>query len=73
MKKSALLYWLQEAYRQWEVFLDQFDPSRMDQPGVTGSWSMKDVVAHLTGWNRYLVARLQAAQRGETEPQPPPP
>ena len=43
----------------------------MDQPGVNDNWSMKDIVAHLTGWNRWLVVRLQAAQRSEPEPPPP--
>jgi hypothetical protein len=71
MKKSELLNWLQEEYRQWEAFLDQIGEARMDQGGVNGDWSMKDIVAHLTGWNRWLVARLQAAQRGEPEPPPP--
>ena len=71
MKKSELLHWLQEENRQWEALLDQIGPARMDQPGVNGDWSMKDIVAHLTGWNRWLVARLQAA--GHSEPEPPPP
>jgi hypothetical protein len=71
MKKSELLNWLQEEYQQWEAFLDRIGPTRMDQPGVNGDWSMKDIVAHLTGWNRWLVARLQAAQRSEPEPPPP--
>ena len=71
MHKSELLKWLQDEYQQWEVFLDQISPTRMDQPGVNGDWSMKDIVAHLTGWNRRLVDRLQAAQRGEPEPPPP--
>jgi len=71
MKKSELLDWLQEAYQQWEGFLEQIGPERMDEPGVNGQWSMKDIVAHLTGWNRRLVASLQAAQRGESEPPPP--
>ena len=71
MKKSELLNWLQDEYQQWEVFLDQIDPTRVDQGGVNGDWSMKDIVAHLTGWNRWLVARLQAA--GRSEPEPPPP
>jgi hypothetical protein len=31
---------------------------------------MKDIIAHLTGWNRWLVTRLQAALRGEPEPLP---
>lgn len=71
MKKSELLNWLQEEYRQWEAFLDEIGPERMDQPGVNGDWSMKDIIAHLTGWQRSLVARLQAAQHGEPEPAPP--
>ena len=71
MTKSELLDWLQEAYQQWEAFLGQIDPARMDQPGVHGDWSMKDIIAHLTGWNRWLVIHLQAAQRGEPEPPSP--
>ena len=71
MTKSELLDWLQKEYQQWEVFLDQIGAVRMDQPGVNDNWSMKDIVAHLTGWNRWLVARLHAAQRGEPKPPPP--
>jgi len=70
MKKSELLNWLQEEYQQWEAFLDQIGPARMDQPGVNRDWSIKDIVAHLTGWNRRLVDRLLAA--GRSEPEPPP-
>lgn len=71
MKKSELLSSLQEKNRKWEAYLDQIGLARMDQPGVNGAWSVKDIVAHLTGWNRKLVASLQAAQRGEPEPPPP--
>ncbi len=71
MKKSELLNLLQEKYQQWEAFLDQIGSARMDQPGVNGDWSMKDIVAHLTGWNRWLVSRVGAAGRGESEPPPP--
>jgi uncharacterized damage-inducible protein DinB len=68
--KSELLKWLQDEYQQWEALLDQIGPARMDQGGVAGHWSMKDIVAHLTGWQRRVVANLQAAQRGEPEPPP---
>jgi hypothetical protein len=71
MKKSELLNGLQEEYRQWEALLDQIGTARMDQPGVVGPWSIKDIVAHLTGWRRRTVARLQAAQRSEPEPPTP--
>lgn len=68
MQKSDLLNWLREQHREWQALLDQVDPARMDQPGVTPDWSMKDIVAHLTGWNRGLIVRMQATQRGDPEP-----
>ena len=71
MEKSELLTWLQEEYQQWEAFLDQIGPTRMELPGVNGDWSVKDLVAHLTGSQPRLIARIQAAQRGEPEPPPP--
>ena len=70
MKKSELLTWLQEEFQGWEIFLDQIGEARMEQPGLAADWSMKDIIAHLTGWNRWLVIRLQAAQRGELKPPP---
>jgi hypothetical protein len=71
MNKSELLDWLQEEYRQWEELLEQIGQERMEQPGVNGDWSMKDIVAHLTGWQPRVNANLQAALRGESEPPPP--
>ena len=71
MNKSELLNWLQEQYERWKVLLDQIGPERMDQPGVNGDWSMKDIIAHLTGWQPRLSGSLQAAGRGESEPPPP--
>lgn len=56
MNKSDLLNWLQEEYRQWETLLAQIGPERMDQGGVAGYWSIKDIVAHLTPDNQRLAA-----------------
>lgn len=71
MDKSELVNGLQEVIRQWEALLAEVGPARMDQPGVNGDWSMKDMIAHHTVWNRRFVAGLQAAQRREPEPLPP--
>jgi hypothetical protein len=71
MTKTTLLADLQREQEQWEALLAQIGESRMDQGGVAGEWSIKDIVAHLTGWRRRTVARLQAAQRSEAEPPPP--
>jgi hypothetical protein len=70
-EKTELLNWLQDEYRQWKSTLDSIEPERMEQPGVAGDWSVKDLVAHLSGWNRYLVSRLRAVQSGQLEPTPP--
>ncbi|MFW6098164.1 MAG: DinB family protein, partial [Chloroflexota bacterium] len=71
MEKSELLAWLQEEHGQWRAFLEEIDPERMEEPGVCGHWSIKDVIAHLTGWQHWLVARVQAVQQGEAAPAPP--
>jgi len=71
MNKSELLHWLQEEYRQWQGFLDQIRPEWMERPGVNGDWSMKDMLAHLTGYQPRVNASIQAALRGESEPPPP--
>jgi hypothetical protein len=71
MQKSELLTWLKDENQKWEAFLDQIGPARMEQPGVAGNWSIKDIIAHLTGWQPRLMANIQAAQRGEPEPPPP--
>ena len=33
----------------------------MTQPEVAGGWSIKDIVAHITGWRRRTVLRFRAA------------
>lgn len=71
MNKSEFLNWLQQEYQQWEALLARVDPTYMDQLGVNSQWSFKDLVAHLTVWNRRLVASAQAIPRHEPEPPPP--
>ena len=71
MNKSELLTWLREEYQRWEALLEQIDPARMDQPGVNGQWSFKDLVAHMFLWQPRLITRIQAAQRNQPEPPPP--
>lgn len=71
MKKSDLLAALQEKNRQWEALLGSIDQNRMEQPGANGDWSIKDLLAHLTGWNIRLLHHIQAALHAEPEPPPP--
>src|SRR5512140_1258995 len=70
MTKADVLRDLDEENRQWEALLDSIGEARMDQPGVAGHWSIKDIVAHITSWRRRTVARLQAVAHGEPQPAP---
>jgi hypothetical protein len=47
VKKAELLHWLREKHQEWEGVLDEVGQARMEQPGVNGLWSMKDLAALL--------------------------
>jgi hypothetical protein len=42
----------------------------MEEPGVAGAWSIKDIVAHLAAWRRRTVGRIEAVANGRPEPAP---
>ena len=70
-RKEQLLDELRDEQAQWEALLSDIGEDHMTQPDVAGGWSIKDIVAHLTGWRRRTVARLQAALRHEPTPPTP--
>lgn len=69
--KAQLLDELQQENAQFEALLAAIGPARMTQPEVAGGWSIKDIVAHLTGWRTRTVARFRAARSGEPVAPPP--
>ncbi len=71
MNKPELIKWLREEEQKWALLLAAIGETRLAQPGVNGDWSMRDIIAHLTGWQHWLVTRLQAAAAGQPEPAPP--
>lgn len=66
---NTLLY----ARRDWDKFLDQVDEPRMLQPGVCGPWSVKDIIVHVTWYERemeelFRTRRLEGSPLWELEP-----
>src|SRR5215470_13057133 len=59
------------ARREHQAFLATIPRERMTEPGATGHWSVKDVIAHVTAWRSRTVARLEAAAAGQPEPPAP--
>lgn len=60
---------LDEAQKKYEALGRQFasfTPEEMVRPGVIGTWSIKDILAHLLEWQRMLMDWYEAELRGET-------
>lgn len=74
ISKTQLLAELHNEIAEWQALLDEIGEANMTQPQVAGGWSIKDIVAHLTGWRIRTVRRLQAILHHEpdfTTPWPP--
>lgn len=69
--KSALLEQIEREQSFWKQLLAEIGEARMLEPGATGDWTFKDVVAHLNGWRSITLARLDAAQHGHAPAAPP--
>ncbi len=68
MRRAELVQELNSEQQAWEALLAEIGPDRMEEAGVAGAWSIKDVVAHLTAWRRRTVGRLEAVAHGRPEP-----
>ena len=69
MTKARLLGELRAARAEWDALMAEVGEGRMAEPGAAGDWSVKDVIAHLTTFDRWFVHASEAHFRGE----PPPP
>ncbi len=50
---------LQTERTQWNAMLAQVGPASMEESGVAGTWSVKELVAHLTWYERRVVEGAQ--------------
>jgi hypothetical protein len=69
MSKAALLEHMHAEYAALEATLAQLTPQQMLLPGVEGSWSVKDLLAHMAVWQERATRWLAEAMRGEVPAQ----
>ena len=65
MDKRSFLEQLEAERSRWKELLARAGEDRMSLPGVEGKWTLKDIVAHVTAYERGLVEWLEAAAAGE--------
>jgi hypothetical protein len=69
--RSEVLAEIEHQREWWEGLLAEVSEERMEQPGATDDWTFKDVVAHLSGWQRRTLDRFQAARTDQPIGPPP--
>jgi uncharacterized protein (TIGR03083 family) len=65
MKQIELLAAMREQRARLDAALAGLTPDQMLAPGAAGEWSVKDILAHLTACEVYLLTSLFQAQRGQ--------
>lgn len=58
MRKQQLLDKLEQAWSDFETSYAGLSDEQMLTPGVTGNWSVKDLLAHVTWWEEESLKHL---------------
>jgi hypothetical protein len=62
---------LNQLHKAWQVLKESYaglSDSRLTEPGVTGHWSVKDILAHVTTWEEEALKYLPLISQGGTPP-----
>jgi len=68
MNRQELLKRLEKA---WTVFKESYaglSDSQLTEPGVTGNWSVKDIIAHVSWWEEEALKHLPLIIKGDRPP-----
>lgn len=61
---TALLDKLDAAFRHFVAAASQIDPAERERAGMCGTWSAREVVAHVAGWDEEGHGRIRALLAG---------
>lgn len=68
MTRQQLLDKLEKAWADLKASYAGMSEAQMMQPGVTGEWSVKDILAHVTTWEEEALRMLPLILNGQTPP-----
>ena len=57
-----------DGWARWLEAIDGIDPDLIDEAGVCGSWSTKDLIGHIEVWDREAAACVRRETLGQTHP-----
>jgi hypothetical protein len=65
MNAAELTTLIRATNTELELLLSRLTVAEMNRPGAVGVWSVKDALAHIAFWERYIVRIVKAARSGE--------
>ncbi len=65
MNKKEILNALEQGREKFLQAMDGLSDERMQQPGVVGEWSVKDLLSHLSLWEAELIRLLWELKQGQ--------
>jgi hypothetical protein len=68
MDKSQLLNKLDKAWQAFEASYAGLSDSELMEPGVTGDWSVRDIIVHVTWWEEEALRHLPTILEGGKPP-----
>ena len=72
MTKARLLESIEKEHEQLETILGSLDESQFTTPGAGNGWSIKDILAHITAWERKMCLWLEESLAGKIPQRPAP-
>lgn len=62
---AELLTRIDDAWRQLHAALDGMPEERLEEPGVTGDWSIRDLCGHLALWDENAAQQIPRVLAGQ--------
>jgi hypothetical protein len=66
--RQQLLKRLDTAWRAFEESYAGLSTAQLLEPGVTGAWSVRDIIAHVTTWEEEALKHLPSILEGSRPP-----
>ena len=60
--KDHILTALKEQFDRWEELLASLSEQQLTAPHFDYDWAIKDVIAHLWGWQQIFIARMEGGK-----------
>jgi hypothetical protein len=68
MNKANFLDILNQRWQEFLSSIEGLSPEQMTLPGVSGTWSVKDIIGHVTSWEQETLSTLPDILAGQPAP-----